>query len=99
MRLQQLFTGEITHREMINLIRQLPSGCRLDRQIRGEEAEWGLNEYLLRAATNALIAANYQRAQKRAPSSSFIEPPSAKKTKKAVQPAGGAAELDKLFTG
>lgn len=90
---------------MINLVRQLPEGSRTDRSIRGEAAEWGLDAHLLRTATNALIAANYQRAQKRAPAGSFIDPPNGSlaskpdQTKTDTEPVGGAAELDKMFTG
>lgn len=84
---------------MINLIRQLPAGSRLDRAMRGEAADWDLNAQLLMATANALIAANYQRASKRAPSSAFIKAPNPNgyKPVRKDEAVGGAKELDELF--
>lgn len=87
---------------MINYIRRLPPGCQLDVEQRGEEAAWTLTDYLIRATANSVIAGNYQRAGKRAPSGAFIPDPSknARAKKRAelrAERPKGAAELNAMF--
>lgn len=78
MRLRQLFTGEITCREMINLIKHLPRESALIRAMHGELAEWTNDTAMLARAVNLLIIANSQRAGKRPSDSEFIQPPESK---------------------
>lgn len=87
------------------LVSKLPQDSCTSRVLHGEAADWTTDTYLARAAANAAIQANYQRAGKRPPDSALIAAPKDKAGKKpsrliaakAHQKVGGAAELDALF--
>lgn len=60
-RLRELFTGDLTLRELIVLIKHLPSDCALARSMHGPAAEWGQTEHLLGDVIDLLDIANHQR--------------------------------------
>lgn len=61
MRLKQLYTGELTRRELINLISHLPQESALGRAILGPRADWTQERELQAAMVDALHIANWQR--------------------------------------
>lgn len=62
MRLRDLSTGDLTHRELISYIRYLPRDSAVGREIVGDAADWGLIEHRLADITDLLAGANWQRA-------------------------------------
>lgn len=59
--LHELFTGEMTWRQLRSLLSHLPRESALARKLLGNDVAWGLNEQLLAAAVDALKAGNFQR--------------------------------------
>lgn len=86
----------MTWRELRTFIRHLPRDSAYIRAELGEEADWDVAEYLLARIANILLQAHSSR---RVPEAKLIHPPGAAAAKARTQPAGGAAELDALFTG
>ena len=62
LRLDWLGTPALSWRDLWVIANQSPQGSALDRALRPDEWAWGLPEQLLAAATDALRAANWQRA-------------------------------------
>ncbi|MCW2920030.1 MAG: hypothetical protein JWN52_8098 [Actinomycetia bacterium] len=93
MRLRHLWTGEITHRELINLIKYLPRESALARALYGEQADWDPALHRLTDIADLLIVANWQRAEGNT-SPEFMQRPDAEQPKqKQLTPA----EFDALF--
>lgn len=63
MRLRHLFTGEITHRELINLIKYMPRESALARALYGADVDWDPAMHRLTDLADLLIIANWQRAE------------------------------------
>lgn len=75
MRLRQLFTGELTWRELGVYIRGLPPTSRLRVAMAGGTPQWTLSEHLLAGAVDLLAAANWQRGNSGRPRHEQSRPP------------------------
>lgn len=62
MRLRHLYTGELTRRELLVLVRGLPPTSRLRVAMDGGRAPWTAEQYQLADLYDLLAGANWQRA-------------------------------------
>lgn len=65
MRLGDLFTGDLTWRQLGVYIRQLPRDSALARALAGDDHVWDLHAHLLAVAADALHVANWQRSARK----------------------------------
>jgi hypothetical protein len=86
-RLRHLYTGELTWRELGVLVRGLPPTSRLRAAMAGGQPQWSMSDYLLAGAVDALVAANWQRAN----SGSKSPSPRPKPIPRPAPPAVGTA--------
>lgn len=102
--MHDLFTGEMTWRELRTFVRQLPRESAFVRAVlikRGDNPDWTIEAEFARCAANELIKANYQRAGKRTPDGALI-PEQGRKTRAraaAKKKPMTQAEFDALFGG
>lgn len=65
--LNEIFTGEMTWRELKVFIRHLPRESATSREMFGEAASWGPEAYVLADVVDVLIAANSEKGKKPKP--------------------------------
>lgn len=75
MRLRDLFTGDLTRRELITYIRYLPRDSALGRALLGEAADWSPEMHRLTDVAELLAGANWQRANGKGPKPKPIKRP------------------------
>jgi hypothetical protein len=92
-RLHDLFTGDMTWRELRTFMRNAPRESLFAQAVHGDAADWGTTDYLI---TQLINDARQIAAGKELPPHRLIQPPG---TKPAARKVGGAKELDELFTG